>query len=172
MMIFQVEGSLLFSVLVMVASFIPIVGTTVVWIPVGLILCLTVSTLKGVLFLIIAGAIITGLDSFLRPMYLQDRINVHPLIIFFSILGGIKLFGINGLLLGPMVIILFFTVLDMLTEEQKPEKAGVSADGSVATGAGAGALAGDAGGSDAVVSGEPEVGDSETVAPTKSEASK
>ena len=172
MMIFQVEGSLLFSVLVMVASFIPIVGTTVVWIPVGLILCLTVSTLKGVLFLIIAGAIITGLDSFLRPMYLQDRINVHPLIIFFSILGGIKLFGINGLLLGPMVIILFFTVLDMLTEEQKPEKAGASADGSVATGADAGALAGDAGGSDAVVSVDPEVGDSESVAPESCETSK
>ena len=126
MSIFQVEGSLLFSVLLMIASFIPIVGATVVWIPVGLILCLTVSTVKGVLFLIIAGAIITVLDNFLRPMYLQDRINVHPLIIFFSILGGIKLFGINGLLLGPMVIILFFTVLDMLTEEQRPEDSAAS----------------------------------------------
>ncbi len=117
MSIFQVEGSLLFSVLLMVASFIPIVGATVVWIPVGLLLCLTVSTIKGVLFLIIAGTIITVLDNFLRPMYLQDRINVHPLIIFFSILGGIKFFGINGLVLGPMIIILFFTVLDLLTEE-------------------------------------------------------
>ena len=123
MTIFQVEGSLLFSVLLMIASFIPIVGATVVWIPVGLLLCLTVSTLKGVLFLIIAGTIITILDNFLRPMYLQDRINVHPLIIFFSILGGIKFFGINGLLLGPMVIILFFTVLDLLTDESTPETA-------------------------------------------------
>ncbi len=123
MTIFQVEGSLLFSVLLMIASFIPIVGATVVWIPVGLLLCLTVSTLKGVLFLIIAGTIITVLDNFLRPMYLQDRINVHPLIIFFSILGGIKFFGINGLLLGPMVIILFFTVLDLLTDESTPETA-------------------------------------------------
>ncbi|MCR4939059.1 MAG: AI-2E family transporter [Treponemataceae bacterium] len=121
MTIFQVEGSLLFSVLLMVASFLPIVGATVVWIPVGLLLCLTVSTIKGILFLIIAGTIITLLDNFLRPMYLQDRINVHPLLIFFSILGGIKFFGINGLLLGPMIIILFFTVLDLLTEESKAE---------------------------------------------------
>ena len=68
------------------------------------------------------GVVTTIMESFLRPMYLRDRINVHPLLIFFSILGGIKFFGINGLLLGPMVIILFFTVLDLLTEDSKPEE--------------------------------------------------
>ena len=46
--------------------------------------------------------------------FLKDRINVHPLVIFFSILGGLQVFGMNGLLLGPMIVILFFTVLDML----------------------------------------------------------
>ena len=54
---------------------------------------------------------------------MRDRINVHPLLIFFSILGGIKFFGINGLLLGPMIVILFFTVLDLLTEDSKQEEA-------------------------------------------------
>ena len=50
----------------------------------------------------------------MRPLFLKDRINVHPLVIFFSILGGLQVFGMNGLLLGPMIVILFFTVLDML----------------------------------------------------------
>lgn len=120
MTIFQVEGSLLFSVLLMIASFLPIVGATIVWIPVGLLLCVTSSVVKGIIFLIILGIITTIMESFLRPMYLRDRINVHPLLIFFSILGGIKFFGINGLLLGPMIIILFFTVLDMLTDDSNP----------------------------------------------------
>ncbi len=126
MVLFQVEGSLLFSVLLMIASFLPIVGATIVWIPVGLLLCITGSVLKGVIFLIIMGVVTTIMESFLRPMYLRDRINVHPLLIFFSILGGIKFFGINGLLLGPMVIILFFTVLDLLTEDSKQEEAVVA----------------------------------------------
>ena len=134
MLIFQVEGSLLFSVLLMIASFLPIVGATIVWIPVGLLLCITGSVLKGVIFLIIMGVVTTIMESFLRPMYLRDRINVHPLLIFFSILGGIKFFGINGLLLGPMVIILFFTVLDLLTEDSKSEGA-VAPEGSASANA-------------------------------------
>lgn len=117
MLIFQVNGALLFSVLLMFASFTPIVGATIIWVPVGILLCITASSVKGILFLIIAGSIITVLDNFLRPLFLQDRINVHPLIIFFSILGGIKFFGLNGLLLGPMVVILFFTLLDLLTSD-------------------------------------------------------
>lgn len=179
MTIFQVEGSLLFSVLLMVASFIPIVGATVVWIPVGLILCLTVSTLKGVLFLIIAGAIITVLDNFLRPMYLQDRINVHPLIIFFSILGGIKLFGINGLVLGPMVIILFFTVLDLLTEEKRPEDSnpsvgggGTAATSSTEVDSAKAAEGADLPEADAAVTEAVDSAKSDTVIPVKSESSK
>ena len=55
----------------------------------------------------------------MRPMFLKDRVKVHPLVIFFAILGGLKLFGLNGLILGPLVIILFFTVLDMLVNSEK-----------------------------------------------------
>ena len=62
----------------------------------------------------ISGVCISFLDNFLRPLFLKDRINVHPLVIFFSILGGINLFGMNGLILGPLIVILFFTVLDLL----------------------------------------------------------
>ena len=62
----------------------------------------------------LCGFCVSFLDNFLRPIFLKDRINVHPLVIFFSILGGLQVFGMNGLLLGPMIVILFFTVLDML----------------------------------------------------------
>ena len=72
-----------------------------------------------ILFLILAAITISFLDNFLRPFFLKDRIKVHPLIIFFAILGGIQLFGMNGLLLGPLVIILFFTILDILSNNEK-----------------------------------------------------
>jgi predicted PurR-regulated permease PerM len=59
------------------------------------------------------------LDNVLRPMFLRDRIQLHPLIIFFAILGGVSAYGFNGLILGPMVVILFLTVLDMFLNEHK-----------------------------------------------------
>lgn len=119
---FQVKGSLLFSVILMFASFIPMFGAAIVWVPVGIAICVTKSVVKGIIFLILSGFCISFLDNFIRPLFLKDRINVHPLVIFFSILGGIKLFGINGLILGPLTVILFFTVLDLIISKKSSQE--------------------------------------------------
>ena len=118
MLIFRVEGAFLFSVLLMFASFIPLFGAAIIWAPIGLIMCFTGPIWKGILFLILSAITISFLDNFLRPFFLKERIKVHPLIIFFAILGGIQLFGVNGLLLGPIVIIFFFTILDILSNNE------------------------------------------------------
>jgi len=125
MFIFRIQGALLFSVVLMLASFVPLFGAALVWFPVGIVICFTQSIAKGIVFLIVSGICISFLDNFLRPLFLKDRIHVHPLIIFFAILGGLKFFGINGLILGPMIVILFFTVLDLLVstkEENLPQE--------------------------------------------------
>jgi predicted PurR-regulated permease PerM len=114
MKIFGIKAALLFSVLLMFSSFIPLFGAGLIWFPLGIILLFTDSVIKGVLFLVLSAFFISFLDNFLRPFFLQDRIKVHPLLIFFAILGGLKIFGLNGLILGPTVVILFFAVLDML----------------------------------------------------------
>jgi len=121
MVCFNIPGSLLFSVVLMFASFIPLFGAAIVWLPIGIVLCITQSVVKGILFLIISAICISFLDNFLRPLFLKDRIHVHPLVIFFAILGGIQVFGMNGLILGPLIVILFFTVLDLLISSNKDE---------------------------------------------------
>lgn len=133
MLIFKVQGALLFSVILMFASFIPIFGTALVWFPIGIVMCFTKSLFLGCLFILLCGIFVSLLDNFIRPILLKDRINVHPLIIFFAILGGIEVFGLNGLILGPLIVILFFTLLDMLLDnnisdsdtEEKEEKSEV-----------------------------------------------
>ena len=112
-LLFRVEGALLLSFLTFFSSFLPLVGCALVWIPVGIEICLTAGLLKGLLFLCSAGFFISSLDNFLRPMFLQNRIQIHPLLIFFSILGGIQFFKFNGIVLGPMFVILFFTLIDI-----------------------------------------------------------
>lgn len=124
MTIFGVKGALLFSVVLMFCTFVPIFGASLIWLPVGLMICIYGSVIKGIVFMILAAICISMLDNFLRPLFLKHRIQVHPLIIFFAILGGLSLFGLNGLLLGPMIVIMFFTVLDMLVEkDDKGQKA-------------------------------------------------
>jgi predicted PurR-regulated permease PerM len=91
--------------------------------PLGIFRILNGEALGGVVFLIVSGIFISTLDNFLRPIFLQDRIHLHPLIIFFAILGGVQAFGFNGLVLGPIVVILFLTVLDLFLTEHtiKPD---------------------------------------------------
>ncbi|MDR1956684.1 MAG: AI-2E family transporter [Treponema sp.] len=117
--IFQVKGALVFAVLTFIGVFIPMIGGGLVWLPLGIIRIIRGDLLGGIIFLVVSGIFISMLDNFLRPMFLQNRIQLHPLIIFFAILGGVRAFGFNGLILGPMVVILFLTVLDLFLIEHK-----------------------------------------------------
>lgn len=121
-LIFRVQGALLFSVLILFSSFIPLVGTALIWFPLGVSLLVTHGAALGITFMVLCAVFISFMDNFLRPFFLKDRIKIHPLLIFFSILGGIQVFGLNGILLGPIIIILFFTVVDITLEEDHSQE--------------------------------------------------
>ena len=112
---FRITGALLFAILLFFSSFVPMFGCAIVWLPLGIMIAATRGIPLGLIFVILCGVLISFMDNFLRPFLLKDRIKVHPLLIFFSMLGGIKFFGVNGLILGPMTVILFFTIVDMVT---------------------------------------------------------
>jgi predicted PurR-regulated permease PerM len=114
--IFRVKGFLLLALLAMFSSFIPIVGSSLIWLPVGLARIASGRLWNGILMLILSAFFISLMDNFLRPMLLKDKMNMHPLLIFFSILGGLSVFGFNGLVLGPIIVMLFFTVLEIFKE--------------------------------------------------------
>lgn len=122
--IFHINGSLLFAVMVFFCSFIPMFGCAIVWFPLGLMLFPTKGAVIAIVFMILCAVFVSFLDNFIRPFLLKERIKIHPLLIFFSILGGIKFFGFNGVILGPMTVILFFTVVDMVTSESQEGSAG------------------------------------------------
>jgi predicted PurR-regulated permease PerM len=121
-LIFQIKGALVFAMLTFICVFIPMIGGGVVWIPLGIARIVSGDLLGGIIFLIVSGFFISTLDNILRPIFLQKRIHLHPLVIFLSILGGIGTFGFNGLILGPMLVILFLTVLDLFLTEHNIER--------------------------------------------------
>jgi predicted PurR-regulated permease PerM len=116
-LIFKIEGALAFSILLMFCSFIPMIGAGAVWLPLGVVRMLSGDIAGGILFLVLCAFFVSTLDNFLRPFFLKDRIHLHPLMIFFSILGGATVFGFNGLVVGPMIVIFFLTVLDLFLIE-------------------------------------------------------
>jgi predicted PurR-regulated permease PerM len=118
--IFNIESSLVFAILTLICAFIPMLGAGVVWLPLGIFsFFINGEIVKGIVFMVLCGGIISTLDNVLRPLFLTDRVKLHPLVIFFSILGGIISFGFNGLILGPMLVIFFLTVLDLFLIEHK-----------------------------------------------------
>jgi predicted PurR-regulated permease PerM len=120
--IFRVNGALVFAGLTLICVLIPMVGGGLIWLPLGIVRIVNGDLPGGVVFLLVSGLFISTLDNFLRPVFLQNRIQLHPLIIFFAILGGVWAFGFNGVVLGPMAVILFLTVLDLFLTEHKIER--------------------------------------------------
>ena len=85
------------------ASLIPVVGTALIWLPASLYLLL-IGQWEWALFLAGWGAIVVGsIDNFLRPLLMQGSSGMSTLLIFFSIIGGLHVFGLIGLIYGPII---------------------------------------------------------------------
>ena len=116
--VFGVTNSFTFAFLTIIASFMPIIGTTIIWIPLGILFLINGEIIKAIIFIICSWLFITIPDNFVRPLLLGNRIELHPLFIFFAILGGVLFFGLSGIILGPLSFILFFEIMKIYNEER------------------------------------------------------
>lgn len=101
-----------------VFSLVPLFGTSIIWVPAGLILILSGSYAKGIGLLLYGFLIISTIDNILKPLIIGGRTKLHTLLIFFSVLGGIKFFGPLGFILGPLVTVLCLSLLEIYTVEE------------------------------------------------------
>jgi hypothetical protein len=86
-----------------IASIIPVVGTALVWVPAGLYLIFTGASWKGMFVLGWGVAVVSTVDNIIRPWVVSGKVGLHPLVLLFSILGGVEAVGFLGLFLGPVV---------------------------------------------------------------------
>ncbi len=96
-----------------IASFLPLVGTSVIWVPACFYLYFQGAVGKAIVLAIIGAAGISSIDNFLRPIIVGHRTRLPFILIFFSVLGGIKYFGLIGFILGPLVLAVFLSVLEI-----------------------------------------------------------
>jgi predicted PurR-regulated permease PerM len=116
-----VPSPVLWGMAMFIASFIPIVGTLVVWGPAAIYLVVQGMLMKGIVLLFIGIFGISMADNIIRPLIVRGRTRMPTLVIFFSILGGLKFFGLIGFILGPLCVALFVSVLEIFrsTEDFK-----------------------------------------------------
>jgi len=94
-------------------SFIPIGGTALIWAPAGIILLIAGAVLKGLILLGLGVFVISMVDNLLRPFFISAKTKIHPLLLFFAVLGGIQAFGLIGVVAGPLVATLFLTMIEI-----------------------------------------------------------
>jgi predicted PurR-regulated permease PerM len=114
--ILAVPSALVLGVLMTVLSTIPMLGSYIVWVPAAIWLAVSGHWIKA-LILVGFGMLVIGMvDNLLRPALVGRKTRMHDLVIFFSLLGGIKLFGFLGILLGPVVVSLALALFQIMLE--------------------------------------------------------
>ena len=118
----DVEGALIWGLLMILMAIVPLVGCSIIWAPAGILMLLTGHIWEGVLILAVGFLVISTVDNVLRPILIGKDVEMHPLLIFLSTLGGIILFGFSGFVIGPVITSLLIAIWEMYEEFYRREK--------------------------------------------------
>ena len=102
--ILGIPSPVLWAVLMAFVCMIPVAGSFLVWLPISIYLMLTGNWTRALLLSLWGALVISTIDNFVRPKLVGGQTKLHELFIFFSVLGGISVFGLLGLVLGPVVL--------------------------------------------------------------------
>ncbi|MBW1887285.1 MAG: AI-2E family transporter [Deltaproteobacteria bacterium] len=108
-----IQSAVFWGTIMTVLSIIPGIGTALVWGPAAIILAVSGHYVKAIGLTVFCVIVVGSLDNFLRPRLVGKDTQMHELLILFGTLGGIALFGVLGIIIGPIVSALFVTVWEI-----------------------------------------------------------
>lgn len=108
-----IEGAVFWGTIMIVLSIVPGVGGALVWVPASIVLVATGAVWRGLGLALFCGLIVGSIDNVMRPRLVGRDTQLHDLLIFFSTLGGLLMFGPMGFIVGPILAALFVTVWDI-----------------------------------------------------------
>jgi len=108
-----IEGAVIWGLLMVVLAILPGIGCSIIWAPAGVIMLIGGHLWEGVAILTFGVVVISLGDNLLRPMLIGSDVELHPLMIFLSTLGGLVVFGLSGFVIGPIIASLFLAIWDM-----------------------------------------------------------
>ena len=117
--IFKVPNALILTLLACLAGILPIIGVAIIWVPVAIYLLIAGNTFQA-LGVIIFGLISSSLDNFIRPIIVSKKTQMPSSLILIGMIGGLFLFGILGLILGPLILAYLLIILEVYRNKRTP----------------------------------------------------
>jgi predicted PurR-regulated permease PerM len=120
--ILGIHGSVLLGAITGVLSFIPLIGTAVVWGSLGAYLLLTSHVAKGIILLLWGFLLVHPIDNVLRPLLISNATHVHFVVVMFGAIGGIAAWGLIGVFAGPVVLAIGLAIWREWAAEVDPQR--------------------------------------------------
>lgn len=115
--IFGLPDAVLWGIVMAVLSLVPIVGTSLVWLPAGLYLLAHRDYHSGIGLLVWGAVVVSHIDNFVRPRLGKRLGNINPIVMLLGAFGGLQFFGIVGLVVGPFLLAFFLLLLQVYRQE-------------------------------------------------------
>ena len=113
--ILGIPSAALWGTITVLTSVLPLVGAAAVWVPGTVFLVFSGHWVKAIVLAVWGTAVISGVDNFLRPKLVGGRVGLNELVMFFALLGGLQVFGVLGIVLGPVVFAVAASILEVLS---------------------------------------------------------
>jgi len=116
-----VPKALILTVIAAIVSIIPFLGSWLVWLPIGLLLLITGNTFAGVALLLYGALFVSSIDNILRPIIISRSSDLPIVVSVVGIIGGLYLFGIAGLVLGPLILAYAMIIIEFYKQGKLEE---------------------------------------------------
>ncbi len=114
-----IAHAVFWGAIMVVLSVIPLLGGALVWVPVAIVLALTGHWIKALVLVAFCALVVGSVDNLLRPRLVGRDTQMHDLMILFSTLGGILVFGALGFIIGPIIAALFQSAWELFGQAYK-----------------------------------------------------
>ncbi len=121
-LIFDVPSLILWGLLTCFATVIPVVGTSLVWVPLSLYMILEGKWFDAIGLMVYGVVVIAQMDNLIRFMLQKRLADIHPLITIFGVIIGLSIFGFMGIIFGPLLLSLFLLFVDIFKKEYLDSK--------------------------------------------------
>ncbi len=115
-----IQGAVLWGAMICVLSFLPAVGSALVWAPAAIWLALSGSVTKGLILAAVGLGIMGQVDNVVRPWLLSGKSRMSTLVLVISLMGGVSAFGFVGIVVGPLVAALLTAIFESYEEAKPP----------------------------------------------------
>jgi predicted PurR-regulated permease PerM len=114
---FGLPNAVLWGIVMAVVSLVPVVGTSIIWLPAGIYLLAHKDYFNGVGLLLWGAIAVSHIDNFVRPRLGKKLGNINPIVMILGAFSGLEFFGIVGVVVGPLMLAFFLLMLQVYRQE-------------------------------------------------------